>query len=62
MMGFVVVPFQTYVGVDKSEQFKHEFGPKLGGATNEFWYSNMFVLAVKWLLHIFTTIINQESV
>ena len=29
------------LGVDQSEQFKHEFVPKLGGATNEFWYSNV---------------------
>ena len=33
MMGFVVVPFQAYLGVDQNKKFKHEFGPKLGGAT-----------------------------
>ena len=33
MMGFVVVSFQAYLGVDQIEQFKREFGPKLGGAT-----------------------------
>ena len=33
MVAFVVVPFQAYLRVDQSEQFKHEFGPKLGGAT-----------------------------
>ena len=38
MMGFAVVPFQAYLGVDQSEQFKHEFGPKLWGETNKFWY------------------------
>ena len=31
--GIVVVPLQAYIRVDQSEQFKHEFGPKLGGAT-----------------------------
>ena len=36
MMGFLVVSFQAYLRVDESEQFKHEFGPKLPGATNEF--------------------------
>ena len=39
--GFVAVSFQVYLGVDQSEQFKHEFTPKLGGATDEFWYSNV---------------------
>ena len=33
MMGFVVVPFQAYLGVDQSEQFKHKLGPKLGDTT-----------------------------
>ena len=27
--------------MDQSEQFKHEFGPRLCGGTNEFWYSNV---------------------
>ena len=45
MMGFVVVPFQAYLGVDQSEQFKHEFGPKLWGEINEFWY--LQILATK---------------
>ena len=40
MMGFVVVPSQAYLGVNQSEHFKREFGPKLWGATNEFWYSS----------------------
>ena len=33
MMGLMEVPFQAYLEVDQSEQFRHEFGPKLGGAT-----------------------------
>ena len=64
MMGFAVVPFQAYLGVDQSEQFKHEFGPKLSGATNEFWYSNdcSGMNAMEWLLHISSTINHQSRI
>ena len=33
MIGFVLVSFQAYLGVDQSEQFKQKCGQKLGGAT-----------------------------
>ena len=33
MISFVVVPLQAYLGVIQSEQFKQNFGPKLGGTT-----------------------------
>ena len=53
MMGFAVVPFQAYLGVDQSEQFKHEFGPKLWGGTNEFWSSNVCSCSGMASLHFF---------
>ena len=64
MMGFFVVSFQAYLGVDQSEQFKHEFGPKLWSTTNEFWYSNgcSEMNAVEWLLHIYSTINHQSRI
>ena len=64
MMGFFVVSFQAYLGVDQSEQFKHEFGPKLWGTTKEFWYLNdcSGINAVEWLLHISSTINHQSRI
>ena len=64
MMGFVVVSFHASLGMDQSEQFKHEFGPKLWPATNEFWYSNDCgeMNAVEWLLRTSSTIYHQSRI
>ena len=53
MMGLAVVLFQAYIGVDQSEQFKREFGPKLWGGTNEFWYLNVCSRSGMASLHFF---------
>ena len=60
MMGFVVVPFQAYLGSDQSEQFKHEFGPKLGGAVLVF--ECLFMQWNGFFTFLRLSIINQESV
>ena len=60
MIGFVVVPFQGYLGSDQSEQFKHEFGPKLGGAVLVF--ECLFMQWNGFFTFLRLSIINQESV
>ena len=60
MIGFVVVLFQGYLGSDQSEQFKHEFGPKLGGAVLVF--ECLFMQWNGFFTFLRLSIINQESV
>ena len=60
MMGFVVVPFQSYLGVDQIEQFKHRFGPKLEAQPSLTIYTISILFAIfdkTWSITFLTQVI-----